>query len=70
MAMKNDEIEDEIRAIKEMIAEIHAVFVIGSTPGRYEFQRAMQEFAKGNRKPFELYVKRGGKPHDLTEGKP
>lgn len=55
-------IEDRITKIEGLLEEVLAILVSGKQPGKYEYERALQQFAKGNRRPLELYVKRGGKP--------
>jgi hypothetical protein len=56
-------IEDRITKIEGLLEEVLAILVSGQQPGKYEYERALQQFARGNRKPLEAYIKRGGKPH-------
>lgn len=56
-------IEDRITKIEGLLEEMLAILVSGKQPGKYEYERALQQFARGNRRPLEAYIKRGGKPH-------
>ncbi|MDP2815755.1 MAG: hypothetical protein Q8O19_03645 [Rectinemataceae bacterium] len=64
-------IEQRMKALEEMIAEIHAHIVTGkpTTPGKAEFDRAMAAAINGNNGPMELYLQRGGQIPEV-EGKP
>jgi hypothetical protein len=57
-------IERRIQAIEDMIAEIHAVLVLGrepAPPGVEEYLRALQALETGDKSPLTSYLKRGGK---------
>lgn len=56
-------IEQRIKTIEEMIAEIHAILVMGKAPappGAAEYKRAIEAMAEGNMAPLTLYLRRGG----------
>ena len=55
-------IEDRITKIEGLLEEVLAILVSGREPGKYEYERALQQFARGNRRPLEAYIRRGGKP--------
>jgi hypothetical protein len=66
--MTQAEVGRELKELKRMIAEIHAALIQGQQvrPGRYEYDRAIKQFARGNRKPLEDFINKGGTPpgHD------
>jgi hypothetical protein len=66
-----NEHEKRIKRLEEMVAEIHAVIVLGKEglpPGDAVRDRAVSEFLAGNRAMLDLYIARGGKPY--PNGKP
>lgn len=56
-------IEDRITKIEGLLEEVLSILTSGREPGKYEYERALQQFAMGNRRPLEAYIRRGGKPH-------
>jgi len=61
------DIESRLRAIEGMLEEILNLLAGQEKPGRYEYERALREFARGNRAPLERYIKKGGKPHGKAD---
>jgi len=55
-------IEQRMKVLEEMIAEIHACVVMGqaAVPGEAEYRRAIDAAVDGNMKPLSLYLSRGG----------
>ena len=55
--------EERLAKIEEMIAAIYERICPDRDGGigPVSYQRAIREFAKGNKKPLELFLKRGGK---------
>jgi hypothetical protein len=68
--MSQAAIRQELHDLRIMITEIHAALIQGQQvrPGRYEYDKAIREFARGNKKPLEDFIKKGGKPPDLDPG--
>jgi hypothetical protein len=59
-------LEQRIAKLETMITEIHAILTGKESRGVHirEYRAAINELARGNGKPLELYMKRGGKiPH-------
>jgi len=59
-------LEQRIAKLETMITEIHAIVTGGEKPrdaaaDRRAYQKAINELARGNKEPLELYMKRGGK---------
>lgn len=58
--------EQRLEKLETMIAEIHAVVTGESVPrtdgvDAFTYGRAIKELARGNPKPLDRYMKRGGK---------
>ena len=56
-------LEQRMKALEEMIAEIHAVTVMGQAPtppGAEEYKRAVEAAVDGDMTPLSRYLKRGG----------
>ena len=55
-------IEQRMKTMEEMIAEIHACVVMGRTavPGEAEYIRAIEAMQAGDMAPLTLYLRRGG----------
>ena len=64
---RNPDTDSRLEKIEGMLEEILNLLAGQGQPGRYEYQRALREFARGNRAPLERYVKRGGKPHGTDD---
>lgn len=62
MAEKTD--SQRLKALEEMVQEIHALLVMGqvSTPGEEEYKRALAALEEGNNALLAAYIRRGGKP--------
>jgi hypothetical protein len=50
-------IEDRITKIEGLLEEVLAILVSGREPGKYQYENALQQFARGNSKPLETYIK-------------
>lgn len=70
--MKEKTLEERIARLEARVAELHDIIFTGRAEERrvdhVAFQRAIRELARGNRKPLELYLKRGGKIPKAVEG--
>ena len=57
--------EDRLARLETMIREIHDFLYAGDDGSRARdeeaFRRAVRELGKGNRRPLQLYIQRGGK---------
>lgn len=56
------DIEERIKRIEAMLAEILAAVTHGR-PGRYEYERALQQFSRGDKAALTAYIEKGGKPN-------
>lgn len=61
------DIAARLSAIEDRLEEIIGILAGQEKPGRYEYERALREFARGNRAPLERYIKKGGKPHGKAD---
>jgi hypothetical protein len=68
--MNQSAIRQELQDLRIMISEIHAVLTMGreTKPGQYEYDRAIKQFVRGNKKPLEDFLKKGGTPPGLDTG--
>jgi isocitrate dehydrogenase kinase/phosphatase len=68
--MSQAAIRQELHDLRIMIMEIHAALIQGQQvrPGRYEYDRAIKQFARGNKKPLDDFIKNGGTPPELDSG--
>jgi hypothetical protein len=66
--MNQAKIIQELHEIKIMISEIHAALTMGHQirPGQYEYERAVKQFVRGNKKPLDDFIKKGGTPPDCS----
>ena len=56
-------IEERLRVIEGMVAEIHAALVMGREPpppGIEEYKRAVEAMVDGDMAPLRIYLQRGG----------
>lgn len=57
--------EQRLRRLEEMVAEIHAIVVMGKAevpPGDLQYKQALKDMLAGDPRTLDLYVRRGGKP--------
>jgi hypothetical protein len=68
--MNQAAIRQELHDLRIMISEIHAVLTMGREikPGQHEYDRAIKQFVRGNKKPLEDFLKKGGTPPGLDIG--
>jgi hypothetical protein len=59
---RKPDIESRLVRIETLLEEILGALAGDRPPGRYEYERALKAFAAGDRRPLELYLKRGGRP--------
>jgi hypothetical protein len=59
-------IEKRIQGIETMLKEILGILTTGQ-PGSYSYDRALQQFARGDRKALEKYIQNGGRPKEVAE---
>lgn len=62
-------LEQRMKALEEMLTEIHAFLFQGKTPdppGMEEYRLAIEAFASGDRTPLDEYTRKQGKiyPHE------
>ena len=67
MVSAKPDIESRLAKIESMLQELLGILAGQEKPGRYEYERALREFARGNRAPLERYIKKGGKPHGKAD---
>jgi len=64
--------EERLKRLETMIKEIHDFLYMGEETGRApdqeEFRRAIRELGRGNRRPLQLYIQRGGKIPKTSSG--
>jgi hypothetical protein len=61
--MNQAAIRQELHDLRIMISEIHAVLTMGR-----EYDRAIKQFVKGNKKPLDDFIKKGGMPPGMDTG--
>lgn len=56
------DIEARLSAIEKKLEALLDILVSGPQRGRYEYERALREANRGNYKPLQRYIEKGGKP--------
>ncbi len=60
-------IESRLAKIESLLEELLGLMAGQQPPGRYEYERALKEASRGNRKPLYEYIAKGGRPGGISD---